>query len=136
MIEATVELDGKPYPICFTTHSQYALDVHCRRERLGSATAIIDNTMAGRAGVMEIVLMLWALMEGGRKRNKTRLLPYSVDEVTDLMDKQPGGILGMVDHIIDALKLAQPKNESTTTTTENTGDSSSGEAKVPPEKND
>jgi len=110
MIDAVITIDGQDYPVCFNTHAQYALDVHCRREKLPTnAGEIIDRVMARRAGVMEMVLVMWAMMEGGRKRKETRARPYMVDEVNDLIDKLPGGLVEAMEGLLAALAAAAPK---------------------------
>lgn len=111
MAEVMIDLAGKQYPIVFSTNAAYALDLQLRSLKLGTVGEFVDRTLAGRASLAEIQLLLWACLEGGRKKAKTRTMPFTVDEVGDMID-DAGGVNQVVDHLTAVLLGSVPKQET------------------------
>lgn len=117
-MERSITLGQKTYPIKLTTNAAYLLDLHLRQQNIGNVGQFFDRVLSGNASLLEIQLLLWALMEGGRRFTKSRNQAFSIEEVGDLIDSMggpEGGIGGGLklvhDQVLDALKATQPKPE-------------------------
>lgn len=84
--EAYVDIKGVRTPIIYSTNALNLLE-----KETGVATLVLGvRLQSGRAGFRELHQIFWAGLEGGRKKFATRQMPYSMDEVGDLLDDMGG----------------------------------------------
>jgi hypothetical protein len=109
-------LAGKMYPMYFSTHAAYQLDMYLRRNQMGNVGTFMNRLEEGRKaglknelGLIELSLMLWACIEGGRMKAGTRATPYTVEEVNGIIDDH-GGIMMLADEIEQMMLAAAAKN--------------------------
>ena len=102
-------LAGQAYPMYFSTHAAYQLDMYLRKNGMGNVgtfmTRVEEKT---NMGLIELSLLLWACIEGGRLKAGTRTTPYSIEEVNGIIDDH-GGITALNDEIQDMMRSAAAK---------------------------
>jgi len=82
-----VPLAGQEFPIAYSSNAIFLLE-----EKTGMTLERFGFLLAtGRAGLRLMQLFLWAGLEGGRLRAKTRRSIFTVEEVGDLVDETEGG---------------------------------------------
>lgn len=103
--ERTIELNGKSYPIVWSTNAAFQLGLYLRQNKLGKVSDFMVRMAVGDADVVEVQLLTWACMEGGRRRTRSRVAPFTVDEVGDLLE-QSGGIQGITGTLAEVVRAA------------------------------
>jgi hypothetical protein len=111
MVPKHIEIAGRPYPVMFTSNALFRLE-----KETGVATAVLGTLLLHqRAGLRELQQILWAGLEGARLKYGTRPMPFSVDEVGDLIDEAGGALVvwdmdgAIVKAVMDAFQDAFPK---------------------------
>lgn len=106
--ERSVEIAGQAYSIVFSTNAAFQLGTYLRQNALGTMQDFMLRLIRGDSDLVDIQILLWACLEGGRRRSVNgRPNPYTVDEVGDLIE-QAGGLTGVARALLDAVKAASP----------------------------
>lgn len=78
----TLTVKGKTYYLRFTAYSAYLLE----KELPGrTVDDVVSTVTSGRAGVTELTVMLYAALEGYRRKARVGH-PWTIEEVTDIID--------------------------------------------------
>jgi len=132
--EHTIEIGGKSYPLIFNTHAICQLEAYLRREDLGTLNDIFGRMSQAQVSLLDLQVILWASLEGYRRKHKTRSFPYTMDEVCNLLDSHGGGLQGLTAVLVEAVRAAFPQTQAASDANvpdENAADPAVGE----PEKN-
>jgi hypothetical protein len=109
-VECVIEVEGNPYVIVYTSNAIFRLE-----ERLGQPIMVVASRLMGNdAGFRELQAILWAGLEGARLRRKAPRVPWTMDEVGDLIDAGGGPAVfwpRWAKSIGEALAWAMPKPE-------------------------
>lgn len=116
MNDHVIEIGGKVYPLLFSTNAASALDRLLRDLHQGNVAELLGRVIAKQPSLTDIHMMMWALIEGGRKRaasratdpSKARFTPFTLDEVGDMID-DAGGLQQIMDAVELAMVAATPK---------------------------
>src|SRR5262245_37744917 len=74
------------FPIVCSSNALFKLE-----EKTGFSTERIGLLlMSGRAGYQMMQMILWAMLEAARVREKTRREAFTIEEVGDLLDEEGG----------------------------------------------
>jgi len=106
-----ITVSGVEFPVIFNTNAAYTLEMYLQREGLGTVGDLIKRLLDARAGMLEVVQLMWACLEGGRVERGTRQHPFTIQE-TNVMIDQLGGlpvVAIMKVMLLDAVKVAAPK---------------------------
>lgn len=84
--QKVIHLGAVAYPITFSSNALYRLEKETKYtiEQLGYIL------LSGRGGYMHLQQILWSGLEGARLKMMTRPVPYTMDEVGDLIDLAGG----------------------------------------------
>lgn len=81
-----VMIAGKAYPIQYTANALRRLEQQTKM----TTTQLGFLLVSGQGGFSHLHDILWAGLEGARLKEMTRLQPYTIDEVGDLLDEAGG----------------------------------------------
>ena len=131
--ERTLEIGGRAYSILFSTNAAFQLDLYLRQNKLGAVEDLLARLASGRGGPADLQLMIWASLEGARRKDRSRSTPYPVDEVGDLID-EAGGLTGISEKVMEAVAAAQAKStEESPAKNAKAARRSTGKTSSPPE---
>jgi hypothetical protein len=128
--ERTIEIGGRAYPLLFSTNAVYQLELKLRQDNMGTLGSFLQRVAAGQAGPVELHLLLWACMEGGRRKTGFRPIPFTLDEVGDLID-DAGGIVTLASKLSDAVAAASPDSKDDNSKNEQSAKSGTGKRSSP-----
>lgn len=79
-------IGSKSLPLCYSHNALFRL-----QKESGKSPQLLQMLLiAGRGGPVETTQILWAGLEGGRLKTNGRPVPYTIDEVGDLIDEAGG----------------------------------------------
>lgn len=112
--DQTIKVGERSYPIVFNTAASYNLEIYLQKNNLGTVGGLFKRLVDGSAGFTEVLQLLWASIEGGRVRNRTRLEPYTIEEVAGIVDEM-GGLVAIAATkalIIQSINAAAPLEDA------------------------
>ncbi len=107
--ERQIEIKGKSYGLLFSTNAGFHLELYLIQHGLGTVDALVMRLKSNPMRV-DLQLLIWASLEGFRRKFQSRPNAFTVDEVGDLID-DAGGMEEISTKLLEVLEASALKAE-------------------------
>ncbi len=111
--ERHIEIKGKSFGLLFSTNAGFQLELYLRQHGLGTVDGLVMRLKGGSGGRLDLHLLIWASLEGFRRKYQSRPNAFTVDEVGDLID-DAGGMEEISTKLLEVLEASALKAEAET----------------------
>jgi len=107
MPDGTVLIGKKSFPIVFSSNAVFQLQLFLRQNKLS-----IHDFNFGEPDSFQLQLLIWASLEGGRRKFNGRHQAFTVDEVGDMLDAAPDEQRPeIISAVLDIVRAAAPTSD-------------------------